>query len=177
MGEYAKYKERWKDCKLCPLHKKREQVVLARGKIPCDILFIGEAPGESENVLGQPFVGPAGHLLDQIIGQALTNGERYAMTNLVACIPKGENGDKLSEPSRDDIVACGDRLDEFIEIAKPKKIIAVGKLAEKHLPKTLKIQHDSAIHHPAFLLRMNVVSRPLEIKRAVVTIREVADSL
>jgi uracil-DNA glycosylase len=62
----------WKDCTRCPLHTVRSNVVLARGSIPCDILFVGEAPGRSEDALGKPFVGPAGILLDEMIEDALS---------------------------------------------------------------------------------------------------------
>jgi uracil-DNA glycosylase len=63
-------------------------VVLCRGRLPCDVLFVGEAPGVSEDVLGRPFVGPAGKLLDTIVERALDGQYDCAMTNLVACIPK-----------------------------------------------------------------------------------------
>ena len=67
---FQEHQNRWKDCTDCSLHASRIKVVLARGKLPCDILFTGEAPGESENVIGRPFIGPAGKLLDDIVGQA-----------------------------------------------------------------------------------------------------------
>lgn len=63
--------EKWKDCQRCPLAQQRSNIVLARGTVPCDVLFIGEAPGASEDALGLPFVGPAGHLLNQIIERVL----------------------------------------------------------------------------------------------------------
>lgn len=71
MTPYQLHVSHWKNCTRCPLHEHRCQVVFARGKLPCDVLFCGEAPGQSEDALGQPFMGPAGHLLDQIVGQAL----------------------------------------------------------------------------------------------------------
>lgn len=70
MTPWQSHVARWKDCRRCCLCDGRKTVVLARGKIPCDVLFIGEAPGDSENVLGQPFIGPAGKLLDEIIREA-----------------------------------------------------------------------------------------------------------
>jgi uracil-DNA glycosylase len=88
---------RWGDCQQCELHRVRHKVVLARGRVPCDVLFIGEAPGASEDVLGLPFVGPAGHMLDYIIERSIGEhnelrkekglpGLRVAMTNLVCCM-------------------------------------------------------------------------------------------
>lgn len=70
-SKWSVFVERWKDCTACGLCEHRQKVVLARGSVPCDILFIGEAPGESEDCLGQPFVGPAGQLLDRIVRLAL----------------------------------------------------------------------------------------------------------
>lgn len=62
---------KWKDCDKCPLHLTRTSIVLAKGNVPCDVMFIGEAPGRSEDMLGRPFVGPAGILLDQMIERAM----------------------------------------------------------------------------------------------------------
>lgn len=70
------------------------KVCLLRGSIPCDILFIGEAPGESENAMGYPFVGPAGKLLDRIVGEALSD-MRFCSTcrrgNVFRLFPSSEN--------------------------------------------------------------------------------------
>ena len=63
-SSFQQHREKWRDCQSCLLNKCRNRVVMARGKLPSPILFIGEAPGESENVVGLPFVGPAGRLLD-----------------------------------------------------------------------------------------------------------------
>jgi len=119
--KYKQHREKWNDCEKCELCNQRGSVVLARGKIPCDLLFIGEAPGQSEDVLGVPFVGPAGKLLDSIIDQATLTGRaeyspgsgkpvpnenfpRIAFTNLVSCIPKGEDGNKIQEPEKQHIL-------------------------------------------------------------------------
>lgn len=71
MSEWTDHVARWKDCTDCPLCQQRDQIVLARGQVPADVVFIGEAPGASEDALGMPFVGPAGHLLDGIISNAI----------------------------------------------------------------------------------------------------------
>lgn len=84
---FSDHVDRWKHCTLCPLHKVRRQVVLARGKLPADVLMVGEAPGLSEDVLGAPFTGPAGQLLDRIITATELENYRIAFTNLVGCIP------------------------------------------------------------------------------------------
>ena len=101
---FQKHCERWKNgcgSRLCFGVK---NVCLARGKVPCDVLFVGEAPGESEDTIGKPFVGPAGKLLDYIIGRALQGTElRAAFTNLVCCIPRDDDGGKSIEPDDDSV--------------------------------------------------------------------------
>lgn len=163
------------------------RIVFARGTIPCDIVFIGEAPGKSENVLGKPFVGPAGKLLDRIIDRTigkynrnLTEGAApltYAMTNLVGCIPLDSKGDKTEEPSHDDIQACRPRLEEFVGLCSPRLVVAVGKLAEEYLSPgfshSVKLSGNPwlrKIHHPAAILRANVALQGLMTQSCVVQI-------
>jgi DNA polymerase len=123
--------EKWTGCIACPLHEGRRNVVLARGQLPCQVLFIGEAPGESEDVEGAPFVGPAGQLLDSIIADSIPSTIRCAFTNVVACIPK-EDGRKSHEgPTRECAKACEGRLREFVHIAQPLVIVQVGEVARK----------------------------------------------
>ncbi len=105
----------WEACNLCNLCTQRKQVVIGRGVVPCDVFFIGEAPGASENVLGKAFVGPAGHLLDRQIEQAGGGAYKQGFTNLVGCIPLGEDGSKTSEPPEESILACAPRVLELLE--------------------------------------------------------------
>jgi len=177
----------------------RKKVVLAKGKLPCDVLFIGEAPGASEDILGRPFVGPAGHLLDMAINSALRVEEwrkhspiRLGFTNLIACVPKeliyeeledGEPGDfigvgsKIPEPDKEYIEACAPRLQEFYEIASPTKVVCVGKLAEKWAPKILDVAIEDTIGvmHPAAILRMDISQKGLAYQRVVVQLEDLFD--
>lgn len=179
MTWYQLHSVEWKDCERCCLCSSRKQVVLGRGVVPCDILFIGEAPGESEDVIGEPFVGPAGKLLDQIIRQALRRWPNltYAMTNLVGCIPRDANGDKVGEPEMESIEACAPRLQDFTEIAHPRLIVCVGALARDWIKpgfakSTILPSKAPSIDiiHPAAILRANVAQKGLLIQRAVVTL-------
>ena len=179
MTPYQLHKKNWSTCTRCSLHLTRQNVVLCKGKIPCDVLYVGEAPGESENVIGSPFVGPAGKVLDQIIGKALYisgNGDRMilsAFTNLVGCIPLRE-GEKM-EPRTESIIACAPRLLEMIEMCDPKLVVAVGSLSEKWLPKilpeslTFKVV---GIVHPAAILRSDVSRRGVMFQGACVTLAD-----
>lgn len=171
----------WKDCQRCPLHRVRKKVVLARGKVPAEVVFVGEAPGESEDVLGEPFKGPAGQLLDDMILKGLEDGieadfglgpaPTMAWTNLVGCIPKDANTKrKNAEPMPEEIEACWPRLDRFLEICRPRLIVAVGVLSDKY-SKIKEWENRAAlikIDHPAYLLRLDITRQGLEIQRNIV---------
>lgn len=180
-GKFQAHKQKWNNCQLCDLCKTRKHVVLLRGDIPADVLFIGEAPGMSEDVHAKPFYGPAGDLLDSIVADAiiktsefkrLTKKPRIAFTNLVACIPRNsdpEDPSKVEEPPDYSIEACEERLQEIVGICKPTLIVMVGKLSAKWVPKLLDAKQFVEIVHPAFILRAkNNPNKPLMIKKAVV---------
>src|SRR5262245_33856687 len=133
ISEFAAHVMEWDGCTRCDLHRTRKKIVFARGEVPCRVLFIGEAPGESENVIGQPFVGPAGQLLDRIIERALPEGTSYALTNLVCCIPRDDEGKKPNEPGVEHVDACSPRLTDFVRICDPELIVAVGSTARNWL--------------------------------------------
>lgn len=167
------------------MSRTRERVVFPRGSVPADVVFVGEAPGESENILGQPFVGPAGQLLDGIAEEALGGLVRVAFTNLVLCIPYSPDGvGKIDEPEPDHVTACKGRLEEFLRIAKPRLVVAVGACAKKWLAPgykhSVKIPNGAKlidIVHPAFILRMNVAQRGLARQRCVVQVRQAVEEL
>jgi uracil-DNA glycosylase family 4 len=171
--------EAWKDCTDCGLCEVRTHTVLAKGKIPCDILFLGEAPGKDENLMGLPFVGPAGRLLDEIIEEAVPSHYRLAFTNLIACAPfEEEGGDKLSEPPDESVRACAPRLIEFVEMADPRLIVCVGNQPkfwiEPEYKHRIEIPEDIPtvdIVHPAHTLRNSVAMRSIAVRRSIVTIQ------
>lgn len=178
MTLYQKHCKRWKECKRCLLCKRRKRVVLARGMVPAPVLFCGEAPGDSENLLpgNRPFVGPAGKLLDRIIERAIDGQYDYALTNLVACIPIGADGNKLQEPPAEAIEACAPRLREFMKLSKFRVLVRVGKLATKWLPNQADRMSIDIIH-PAAILRMDASQKGLAIQRSIVTISDAVDEL
>ncbi len=181
MSKWTNHRERWKNCTECELSESCTQVVLARGRLPCDILFVGEAPGVSEDVLGKPFVGPAGKLLDKITRSGLSVASfpvSCAWTNLVSCIPKDEEGAKTREPPPESIEACAPRLREFVRLADPQVLVAVGLVAERWLHKILRARYRIVnVMHPAAILRMDVSQRGLAIQRTVDRIEDVVTSL
>lgn len=200
MTKFQRHQVNWKSCTACSLCEGRRNVVLFRGQIPCDVLFIGEAPGASEDVIGSPFTGPAGHLLDDIVSKAMDKAGhehdtgaqrpdggwysewrpadlRVGYTNLISCIPLDESGSKVKEPPEESIKACEDRLEEILLICKPKLVVCVGKLPEKWLPKLFgSAQHVNdnmvTITHPAAILRMEGFQQGLATQQVVVTLRD-----
>lgn len=158
----------WQDCKRCALAKQRRKIVLLKGQVPCDVAFVGEAPGASEDVLGKPFVGPAGHLLDKIVASAVPPNVRLAFTNLVACFPREQKEAGVNAPPKEAISVCSLRLKELLQLCKPSFIVAVGDLARKNL--SFASEPVVPIVHPAAILRMDVSQRGLAIKRCVVSI-------
>jgi uracil-DNA glycosylase len=192
MTPFQQHCERWKSgCGSCHCEG-ATKVVIARGQIPADVLLVGEAPGVSEDVRGIPFDGPAGLLLDQIVARGLEN-VRVAFTNMVGCLPRNETG--KVEPDRDQIRSCQPRLKELIEIVKPRLVVAVGGLAEKHLPTTFgkssrvefqaggvvtghaTIRRWCSIVHPAYILRAVPAQRSLLVQRSVVTLANAVGEL
>lgn len=178
---WQRLKKDWCDCTRCELHERRHRVVLAKGKIPCDVLMVGEAPGPSEDVHGEPFVGPAGHLLDTILREAGAESFRLAFTNLVACIPMAEEGDKFAQPPKESIQECAPRLRSFAEMCRPKLVVMVGALAAKWFTKIVPVdqnghtstsRHTCEIIHPAAILRMDISQQGLAQQRAITTIED-----
>lgn len=178
MTELQQHIAEWRDCRRCPLCETRASVCLVRGKVPADILFVGEAPGLSEDCLGYPFAGPAGHLLDEIIARAIPPALRIVLSNLVACLPVDpETGAKAVEPSDASVKACAPRLVDLARICRPRLIVCVGSVASRWLDSRHRprVEVDPAIPmmdivHPAFILRSNVAMRGLQVQRCVVKI-------
>lgn len=109
----------------------------------------------------------------------------FAMTNLVACIPRDEEGGKATEPDEDSIQACKPRLEQFIRICKPKLLVCVGALARdwfksgyKHsVQLNWKRTKVIDIIHPAAIIRANVTQQGLAMQRCWVTIANAIDNL
>lgn len=191
LTQYQAHAARWRGgcgSEHCPPAAGTGMVCLARGSVPCDVLFVGEAPGESENALGRPFVGPAGKLLDEIVRRALAGFDprpRVAFTNAVGCVPRDEVGGKLHEPDGDQLDACKPRLEEFLALARPRLIVAVGAVARDHLAQGYKHSLELpsppptvvSIVHPAAILRMVIAQQGFETQRAAVIIANAVEEV
>ncbi len=149
-------------CTLCPLHANRTQAVFGVGDEQADILFVGEAPGEEEDQQGEPFVGQAGKLLDNMLASIeLKRRQKVYIANVVKCRPPDNRN-----PEHSEIAACAPYLDRQIALIAPKLIVALGKVAATRLlgkeasiaslrGQLLEYQGRALIvtYHPAYLLR------------------------
>lgn len=161
-----KLTDRIRACAKCPeLAATRKNVVIGEGPIPCDMVFLGEAPGKTEDETGRPFVGQSGKLQEscaEAIG--LRRGVDYHILNILKCRPP-ENRDPFPE----EIQNCRVYLDHQLRAIKPRIIVAFGRFAQAFIlgvpPSTLRVSdHVGEIHdfgdrkavltyHPAYVNR------------------------
>lgn len=160
--EWAALKQAVSGCTACRLHENRTQAVFGVGDERADWLFVGEGPGAEEDKQGEPFVGQAGKLLDNMLAAInLKRGNNVYIANAVKCRPPGNRN-----PEPDEVAACEPYLTRQIELIQPKLVIALGKVAVQrllgadHSIASLrgKLHHVHGIplivtYHPAFLLR------------------------
>jgi uracil-DNA glycosylase family 4 len=177
------HKARWQNCTLCHLCETRKRVVLGKGKIPAEVLFLGEAPGMSEdaNDQGKPFVGPAGREFDKMILESLAPYEEefglgpvptMFFSNVVGCWPKKE---PHYTPTKKSIKACAPRVLEVISLVKPRLIVAVGKIAEKQAEVqewSTRCESLIAVTHPSAIISADESMKALLYKRTLVQLNE-----
>lgn len=150
------------DCTRCVLHKQgRKQIVFGVGNPNADLMFVGEAPGADEDLQGEPFVGRAGQLLNNMIKAMGLQREQVYIANIIKCRPPGNR-----TPEREECETCSPFLMRQIEVVKPKAIVALGAVAAKTLLAINSSMADlrgrwydfrgtklAVTYHPAFLLR------------------------
>jgi len=154
-------KQQVSSCQLCPLAQTRIQAVFGVGNERAKLMIIGEAPGFYEDQQGEPFVGRAGQLLNQMLRAIGLNREEVFIANVLKCRPP-ENRDPLPQEIR----TCTQYLTQQIQYIKPTLIVAVGRIAGQYLLGTSlsmrelrKQPHDyqgiplMITYHPAYLLR------------------------
>jgi len=174
----SRFRKDWAHCCACSLCETRFKIALYRGQIPCQVLFVGEAPGPSENVLGKPFVGPAGTLLNDLISEA-AYPFTYAVTNAVCCYPGRDATGYFNRPTKEQVRACAPRFHAFLALCRPSLLITLGALPRNHL--LLPEKADLTVKnlpHPAKLLRIqNIVKQELEFRRCVHQLNQWTESL
>jgi uracil-DNA glycosylase family 4 len=117
------------DCTRCKLHQQgRKQIVFGVGNPEADLMFVGEGPGADEDAQGEPFVGRAGQLLNNMIKAMGLRREEVYIANVVKCRPPGNR-----TPERDECDTCSPFLMRQIAVIKPKVIVALGAVSAKNL--------------------------------------------
>jgi uracil-DNA glycosylase family 4 len=117
------------DCTRCVLHKQgRKQIVFGVGNPTAELMFVGEGPGADEDEKGEPFVGRAGQLLNNMIKAMGIEREQVYIANIVKCRPPGNR-----TPERDECATCSPFLMRQIAVIKPKVVVALGAVAAKTL--------------------------------------------
>lgn len=117
-----------KNCSKCSLGKTRTNIVIGRGNTSAKLLLIGEAPGEQEDLQGEPFVGPAGKLLDLLLDALMFNEDDYYIANIVKCRPPGNR-----VPTDEEAENCLPYLRNQVYLIRPKIIVCLGATAMKYV--------------------------------------------
>ena len=118
-------------CTRCALHEMATQVVFGEGPADADLMFVGEQPGDQEDLAGRPFVGPAGRLFDEVAGRAGVDRSRAYVTNAVKhfkFVPRGKRRIH-QKPGAGEVSACRWWLDRERELVRPRLIVAMGATA------------------------------------------------
>ncbi len=172
-------------CRRCELSRTRQNVVFGVGPRDAEILFVGEGPGQQEDIHGEPFVGPAGHFLDDMLSIIGLGRHNCYIANIVKCRPP-QNRDPL-QTEQD---ACIPWLRMQTKLLQPKIIVCLGRIAAmKLIREDFKISREhgqwvekggiwfTALYHPSALLR-DESKRPdtfRDLKKLQAKVREVCD--
>ena len=116
------------ECTRCPLHRERTRTVFGNGNADADLMFVGEAPGAEEDRQGLPFVGRAGQLLDQLLGEIGMRREDVFVANILKSRPPSNR-----DPQPEEIEACWPFLERQIGLIEPRVIATLGNFATKKI--------------------------------------------
>ena len=178
MLDWNELEKSCQSCEGCSLCETRKNVVFGVGLKTADVMFIGEGPGEQEDLQGEPFVGPAGKLLDDMMAIIDLNRQNSYIANIVKCRPPHNR-----DPKEEEQDACIEYLRNQVSLIQPKIIVCLGRIAAKRIidPEyRITRQHGTwvqkggiwmtAVYHPSALLR-DVSKRP-ETFEDLLSIRE-----
>jgi uracil-DNA glycosylase len=188
-----KLREAAASCKACPLWKTGTQTVLGEGSASAQIMFVGEQPGDREDLEGRPFVGPAGRLLDKALAEAGIDRKLAYVTNVVKHFKWTPRGKRRihQKPSWSEIAACRPWLDAELAVVKPHVLVPMGATAAQALlGRQFRVTRDRgrtveselapvviATIHPSAILRAQDDDREREYQALVEDLRRVAKSL
>lgn len=158
------------DCRRCSLYRFATQAVFGEGPADAEIMFVGEVPGDQEDIEGRPFVGPAGRLFDKVLERVGIERSRVYVTNAVKHFKFTQRGKRRlhQRPNAGEIAACRFWLDLERELVKPRVVVALGATAAQSLlgrvvtirslrGKPIDLEDGSVLYvtvHPSFLLRI-----------------------
>ncbi|MEX2279085.1 MAG: uracil-DNA glycosylase [Acidimicrobiia bacterium] len=181
MSELAELRLLAESCTACTLAETRTKVVFGTGSSDADLMFVGEAPGKNEDLPREPFVGAAGRLLDQLLGEAGIARDRVYIANVLKCRPPANR-----DPRPAEIDACKGYLRSQLELVDPMLVVTLGNFATKLLLRTetgiTRLRGASypwwkdkvlvPTYHPAAALRggdriTNLMRKDFEIMRTV----------
>ena len=174
------------DCKACDLWKTGTQTVFGEGKQTSTVMFVGEQPGDKEDLAGKPFVGPAGALLDKALAEAGIDRSRVYVTNVVKHFKWEPRGKRRihKKPNAREIAACHPWLDAEIRVVKPAAIVCLGSTAAQAVigPKfRVSIQRATFVESPlaplvtATVHPSSILRAPTDEARRAETARFIAD--
>jgi len=181
-------------CRACDLWKRGTQTVFGEGASKAELMFVGEQPGDQEDLAGHPFVGPAGKLLDRALVEAGIDRGAVYVTNVVKHFKWEPRGKRRihKKPNAAEIAACRPWLDTEIELVKPRAIVCLGATAAQALlgrqfkvtahrgefvPSSLAPLVTATVHPSSILRAPDEESRHLEMERFTDDLRKVARAL
>ncbi|MBW3588238.1 MAG: UdgX family uracil-DNA binding protein [Actinobacteria bacterium] len=180
-------------CTACDLYKNATQTVFGEGSARAEVMLVGEQPGDQEDVSGEPFVGPAGKLLDRALEEAGIDRRKTYVTNVVKhfkWMPKGKRRIH-KKPNREEITACRPWLEAEIALVKPRVVVCLGATAAQALlGASFRVTKDrgkfvewdlepmvTATVHPSSILRADDQRRASEFAALVADLKGVAGAL
>ncbi|HEX5176726.1 MAG TPA: UdgX family uracil-DNA binding protein [Chthoniobacteraceae bacterium] len=169
-SDWRKIRDAARKCTACPLYKHATQTVFGEGPRNAEIVFVGEQPGDQEDVQGRPFIGPAGQLLDRALEEAGIDRKIVYVTNAVKHFkwePRGKRRLHQTPTSRD-IAACRPWLEAELALIKPKVLACLGATAAKTIlgPAARVTKDRGRIVHTPFCKRTILTVHPSSLLRA-----------
>jgi DNA polymerase len=181
-------------CRACPLWQRGTQTVFGEGDRRAAVMFVGEQPGNDEDLAGRPFVGPAGKLLDRALAEARIDRGRVYVTNVVKHFKWEPRGKRRihAKPNASEIAACRPWLEAELELVKPEVLVCLGATAAQALlgrqfrvsvdrgrfvPSPLGPRVLATVHPSAILRAPDDETRRAEMKRFIADLKTVAAAL
>jgi DNA polymerase len=180
-------------CTACPLYRHATQTVFGEGPAEAQIMFVGEQPGDQEDLAGRPFVGPAGQLFDRALAEARITRSDVYVTNAVKHFKFEPRGKRRihKTPAQQEIEACRGWLEREIELVRPRLIVALGGTAanavlgrptpvQRNRGKLMNVSGETQVMitvHPSYLLRVPEAQQAEEYRRFVDDLKLVTSAL